>query len=590
MSDRGDGPLDEDWTYVATSLDAALSSFRAGTGTSRLGSDPLSSTDSGNMLIAIQKADVVAHSYGGLLTRWYLEQAQAPGGQSGTEFETRRDVRKFIELGTPNLGSPLANLVDEIFQNPEIANSIPEGHIAFLLNLNQVLGLSLPTTTTLRDVLSMLQAGNMLPTSPDGVNPYPFFEDVSVNSEILAQLNNDPFNDDVGYAAVVGTDNLIRIKKSILNLTLDGYYDLNPDQASTGNSYFPYLRLIDADNDSIVPTWSAALPDPAFDTYLPVDHSDLPQNAAVQTQVDLWLNDPDLASGQVQRASLAAVDFAAPVSDRNAYAGSIINSGLSKFGGLNTDALVELELNGNDNNSVSWCASTLGVQHPVITGMLPLSLLTSGITVKIGGDSTLDSAAVSLGNGISVNAIYLLGASPADWVPFRINTLRMGRTTDGEATGPLDHDHVFVQDQISYQITAPVFSISSPGTTLVMPALINAPIVIADNPAGQVTLQLDGGFTITDFAGGPSSGYEVSLYTDELIHDHLLYDVDVSAPAEPTDGWNGLAVGYSYTVTLNHDASGNIVGQFGMVVSSPEDVFQYFKEFDPIESANVTIH
>lgn len=60
-------------------------------------------------MIAIQKCDLLAHSYGGLLSRWYIEQ-------SG-DFEDRRDVRKLITMGTPHRGSPVTNMMCEIYNN-----------------------------------------------------------------------------------------------------------------------------------------------------------------------------------------------------------------------------------------------------------------------------------------------------------------------------------------------------------------------------------------------------------------------------------------------------------------------------------------
>ena len=94
-SDSGMGPLTQDWNYVQQAVEHTLQDFRTGgVGYSTDGS--FQNHDSGFLvptnlaegtLIAVQKVDVVAHSYGGLLTRWYMEQATDSSGKPGSEFQ-----------------------------------------------------------------------------------------------------------------------------------------------------------------------------------------------------------------------------------------------------------------------------------------------------------------------------------------------------------------------------------------------------------------------------------------------------------------------------------------------------------------------
>lgn len=79
-----------------------------------------------------KQVDIVAHSMGGLVSRWYLQQA---------EGRDRNDVGKLIMLGTPNHGTPLAKFPEFLVENyglpvssPAIEQMIPCS--AFLNKLN----------------------------------------------------------------------------------------------------------------------------------------------------------------------------------------------------------------------------------------------------------------------------------------------------------------------------------------------------------------------------------------------------------------------------------------------------------------------
>ncbi|MGC9260299.1 MAG: esterase/lipase family protein [Phycisphaerae bacterium] len=170
-SDGGMGPLTTDWTYVQSAVEHTLQAFRAG-GVKYSTDGPgnaLSTNLALGTLIAVQKVDVVAHSYGGLLTRWYMEQATGTSG--GKLFEDFRNIRTLVELGTPNLGSPLANMIDEIYKNPLIANAD--------INSSTFAALAGPTEVDLLKWLGQthyfgLLSPPPLPTSADGSTAIPF--------------------------------------------------------------------------------------------------------------------------------------------------------------------------------------------------------------------------------------------------------------------------------------------------------------------------------------------------------------------------------------------------------------------------------
>jgi pimeloyl-ACP methyl ester carboxylesterase len=55
--------------------------------------------------------DIVAHSMGGLISRYYISQIMPPNSQDG-----RPQVSKLVMLGTPNLGSPCADYMNGAFE------------------------------------------------------------------------------------------------------------------------------------------------------------------------------------------------------------------------------------------------------------------------------------------------------------------------------------------------------------------------------------------------------------------------------------------------------------------------------------------
>ncbi len=55
--------------------------------------------------------DLVAHSMGGLISRWYIDQVMPPPAEDG-----RPKVSHLIMLGTPNMGSPCADVMNVAFE------------------------------------------------------------------------------------------------------------------------------------------------------------------------------------------------------------------------------------------------------------------------------------------------------------------------------------------------------------------------------------------------------------------------------------------------------------------------------------------
>ena len=361
-----------------------------------------------------------------------------------------------------------------------------------------------------------------------------------------------------------------------------------------GKSYFPWLQLLDgANNDSIVPTWSALLPVLGYDKAVNTDHVDLESNATTEADVLAFLANPNLPLGTTEAAAASAADpsgttgWNAPVSDRNAYAGGSIGAnGEVSNAGLNPDAVVGVRLDGSDYNTTTWEADKkTGAQYPVFTGLIQEQYLTSGVNLQVNGSTTETTVSVvgtsvntisqSLGNYflaepssgqtnyLTVNAAYLQGASPTDWIPFSITTTTIGRGVNQSASGQggsLDVSQAgFADISFTYYGNATgATSISSASTELDVPAYTPpAPTVSAPNAQNQMTATLTGAYQVQ--AAGSGSYAAVSLYSDggALGSDILMaqYQFNDINPANTTVYWVGLAISYSETVTMTLNGS-----------------------------------
>ncbi len=181
-------------------------------------------------------------------------------------------------------------------------------------------------------------------------------------------------------------------------------------------------------------------------------------------------------------------------------------------------------------------------------------------------------------------------AGANDYVPFEINALEMGRGITQGVTGPslggVQDDIVAGYALANYTIG----NLTSPPTQVNLPVYAPAaPVVVSDSPTGLIQLQLNGAFQVTDATSGSSpTSYTVKLYDS---NSHLLWEDDVSAAAEPPGVWNGLALTYSLTAVLNHDANGNIIG-IGASYAGPLNILQNFWEsvlLNPLDSGTVEV-
>jgi pimeloyl-ACP methyl ester carboxylesterase len=97
--------------------------------------------------------DLVAHSMGGLISRYYISQIMPPN-----QADMRPQVSRLIMLGTPNMGSPCADVMNAAFEtlgkNVEAVRQLRQDYVE---NFNKV-------HTPRKGVKFSVLAGNPLPT------------------------------------------------------------------------------------------------------------------------------------------------------------------------------------------------------------------------------------------------------------------------------------------------------------------------------------------------------------------------------------------------------------------------------------------
>ncbi len=564
----GMGVTSNRYALVAQMIGRACQAFRDGYYFAGFGSQPRGGQPAGKR-IALQKADCVCHSYGGILTRWYVEQA---GNPPGSEFESRRNVRKLITLGTPHKGSPLANMVCEVYRSTLIGNASA--------------GLLGPGTRwlTMKDLLDLLESKGLLPNAlpPTRTQPRHAYQEFCVNSGRLAQLNARPFHDDVAYAAVIGT-----------SMRLEGLRDpfiafapfWSPATRST-YGYFPWIYHFNSDpgaTDSIVPRWSAELGVPAFNVYLPITHTEMAHDAALQATVRAWLDGVDPRTGALTTLPLGAAQRAAyrntpPVSDRNAYEGSRVGpDGVSRGGGLRRRAIVKVELSDTDPYYATFGShpSEVGPRRVVLTGMMQVrDIGTKAFVIdshERGWNNTLHNLGVVSRTDLNLDPADLVGAGPNDWVTYQVEIGRIGRTSFRTLTGPSGTSTWVpgANHLVSYAMDA-IPDGHSPPAEVTIPKYVLPPP--RKGGPGNLTLTLEGAVECTN-AGSGSQSVTVHVYSKRPIIDDKL-SVLTFAQRHPPGVWNGLLIPYQTTTTLHWNASGRLEGNNDWTRSNPADVYQ----------------
>ncbi|MBC7853460.1 MAG: hypothetical protein IAF94_08495 [Pirellulaceae bacterium] len=563
-------------------------------------------SDTRGYRIAVHKVDVVAHSYGGLLTRWYLESPDPSPNDTNVEFEKRRDVRKVITMGTPHKGAPISNMLAEVYKDGLIAHAKAEGLMDGAWEVffgGSVFGIE----PEMKDIVALLEMKEVYTALPGGgVRPgglRPSYQNFSVGSKRIEQLGTNPFHDNVAYAAIIGTD--VKLE-NVLNL-YKGFQPLLGSSILPGDDahLFPWLYRLNSgsnDTDGVVPTWSPALGLATHNKQIEVNHLEMDINDEVFAQVKEWLNSKNLPLGNEQRA---AYDPKVPASFANAYVGSKIDAAGASYGaGLNRDAIIKIELNPADNTT-PWYGTRspgqdkfifgtdpteLGSKTVAFTGMVQLRSI-GNVSANIQADSTFGDAQVldDLGQvqGPDMFAdpsnMYRGDTAPNDWITFRIQTGRLGRNRT-QLMGP--DDTALASGWLHYEMQvdnpSPIggFEESPAGSGYfkyeVVEYTLPAPQKAANN---GLSLTLIGAVLASDFAAA-SQDNTLRLFDYDNIFDNPLDPGDDRIEdfsltiSHPPGTWDGLLIPYQTTVMLAL-ANGEVAGNYGSSGEASAEVYQF---------------
>ena len=549
--------------------------------------------------IAIQKVDVVGYSYGGLLARWYVEQAP--------EFETRRDVRKIITIGTPHRGSPVTNMMCETYKNALFANAV-SGWLDTYLTIPALLN-CLSSQEIVKWHKGVCSPGDPLADDPD---LYEALHVIAHNSYRLQQLNASPLYRDVAYASIVGTDDYL------------DYYGpgawsaTNPKCASfTDKSYFPWAEGMETQSDGIVPQDSQMLVykndclsfisandlNEKYDNIVHfVEESHITEVMSPDTQEKIvsWLKDSDLMQlGEALSDSFDLLTNRYNLDRYDIYSQQSYDAGSNQYlnTGVNKDAIVQTVLMMPIGSSGNTLGPHGGIVTVKCTGMVP----DNGRILTIVADELLDEnlhCNISLTGPACPYGVYLHKLKS-----FSV-TGTIGRSFNGNEDiirGPNGYTTHLLFNlnnfDIGYEISGDDeyygFCMQSPPTRMKLstnPVL--DPLVkeeTSSQPPSQPPFQISGptnfiakgGFLVTaDGVTGHTQRVKVEVYDkNDNATDILLEEGSVDVPLDPKV-FAGILMPYEINsssldpIELTKNGSGHISGSKGSNGKSTAHVYQ----------------
>ena len=544
--------------------------------------------------IAIQKVDVVGYSYGGLLARWYVEQAP--------EFETRRDVRKIITIGTPHRGSPVTNMMCETYKNALFANAV-SGWLDTYLTIPALLN-CLSSQEIVKWHKGVCSPGDPLADDPD---LYEALHVIAHNSYRLQQLNASPLYRDVAYASIVGTDDY-------LDYYGPGAWSVtNPKCASfTDKSYFPWAEGMETQSDGIVPQDSQMLVykndclsfisandlNEKYDNIVHfVEESHITEVMSPDTQEKIvsWLKDSDLMQlGETLSDSFDLLTNRYNLDRYDIYSQQSYDAGSNQYlnTGVNKDAIVQTVLMMPIGSSGNTLGPHGGIVTVKCTGMVP----DNGRILTIVADELLDEnlhCNISLTGPACPYGVYLHKLKS-----FSV-TGTIGRSFNGNEDiirGPNGYTtHLLFNPNnfdIGYEISGDDeyygFCMQSPPTRMKLstnPVL--DPLVkeeTSSQPPSQPPFQISGptnfiargGFHVSEDAVSSAARTQqitIKIYDEDTVLDDLLVNKTISVVHAP-NVFAGILMPYETSIELTKDNSGYVSGAQGSSGESTAQVYQ----------------
>jgi pimeloyl-ACP methyl ester carboxylesterase len=331
----GDGPVESAALLLARTVGDTIARIRAGiplpNGTASKSFDVVTQTfgydwsdftdysDVGKL--ACKRVDVVAWSYGGVITRWYISSdgsnpsapndtvkrwynrryADAPIPSEAETLTYHGDIRKVVTLGSMWRGVPLANYLNEILFSDIFPTTQPPFSQAKTAS-------SILFGDTMHDFVDLRLN---VPFFPCYV---PAMEVMAVDSSWMQWMiyrDNTvvgplppahPFDDKISYGSIAGDDKRYPLAPITVGPLGTGDIYATVDKIQQP-SWFPYLPLEQLPNsflenshnysDGLVPLWSAAIPNSY--KILSVTHNAYSSDGQTRDTLLQWLNSADVA-------------------------------------------------------------------------------------------------------------------------------------------------------------------------------------------------------------------------------------------------------------------------------------------------------
>ena len=401
----------------------------------------------------------------------------------------------------------------------------------------------------------------------------PALQVITVGSEVIDMLNQNPFNDDVVYASIVGDHEVIEGIMNSFRWYSPAYESLGPNT----KEYFPWIRVLDGgdgESDAIVPVWSQTIATASQSATFASNHISYAGIGEVRNQIRDWLNDDSLLNGDQLRMAFQNQQIENMASRNNVCVGSELVNGISIGGGVNRDGTVKVEFSGitlDLTGTNPKIPNYGGLVEVTCTGMVQ----GTNRTIDIVTDGTFDG---DLHTGIAIPY-----SGSGELQPFSV-TGYICQDNEGEIVGKDgkedDNDRSY---DIGFEInnSAEHFTQSPPsaiGTSDGTLDVLEGPETLSASPA-STTYTAKGGVIVKE-APGVNQSTTLWIYHDALIN-KLLVEETITFTV-PNNAFSGryLLLPYDIDFDLHVNSNGDVAGSGGSSGETSANIFQ--KIDDPL--------